>query len=109
MDDLGPIFPEDDCKGYTEGLPKRVVGRVQCDALDKDGNRCDEPALIESNYHGNLELEKEAGWVVVRLCGYHGSYSHWDWENNLTGKRWRELHGKGEIRFRKTDLHIPKE
>lgn len=108
-DDLGPLFTEDDCKGYTQGLPKRVVGRVQCDAMDKNGDRCDEPALFETQYHGDPELEVEAVWVVTRLCGYHGSFTHLEWEGNLTGKRWRELHGKGEIRFRNTDDDIMSE
>ncbi len=89
---------------YTDGLPKRVIGRLQCDALDEDGNRCDCPATVEVPYYGDevAGLQTTVPWVVVRLCDYHGKQALLEWNDNLPYTVWREQRRKGTPKYNGT-------
>lgn len=81
---------------YSQGLPKRVRERIQCDALDEDGNRCDLPAVFEAPYYGDENCEK-APWVVARLCDFHGDVAAKKWEDNLPYRLWKDAKKKGVL------------
>lgn len=82
---------------YSRGLPKRVVGRVQCDALDEEGHRCDLPAVFETTYFGDIEIER-AYWVTSRLCDYHAESASREWEQNLPYRLWKAARRNGVLR-----------
>lgn len=94
MTDPSDLF---DGADYSQGLPKRVIGRVQCDALDEDGHRCDLPAVFETVYLGDLGVEK-APWVVSRLCDYHAAGASRQWEQNLPYRLWKDARRAGTLR-----------
>lgn len=89
---------------YTDGLPKRVLSRVQCDALDEEGNRCDCPATIEAPYYGDETglLQTNVPWVVSRFCEYHGKRALEEWGGNLPYHVWKEHRRKGTPRHEGT-------
>ncbi len=91
-----------DGEKYSDGLPKRVVGRVQCDAMDEHGTRCDLPAVFETVYYGDLSLER-APWIVTRLCDYHGKHASSNWEQNLSYSVWKEAKRKGLLKPKGTE------
>ncbi len=48
---------------------KKIKGE-KCCALDSDGKRCKDKAVVECYYFGDLESEY-VDWVRVTFCDYH--------------------------------------
>ena len=58
---------------YYLNLPKLIKISHKCQALDKNGQRCNKIAKIESYYHGDGEIysqlnDNDVNWVTVYLC-----------------------------------------
>lgn len=59
---------------YSEMLPRRVMVNESCQAMDENGNRCENAVYNEIWVHSDPEISRF--WFAVLVCNDHTEWFH---------------------------------